>query len=109
VEKMYIGANIRFARYDDPDGEAYRDSTGRSSVVFSDRIKIQECQLAPVPVWVHDWLTWALRTIYTVDGVELYPYELGSYSPNWDKRTASAPVVFDLAEQDQDIKSTSCD
>ncbi len=109
VEKMYIGANIRFARYDDPDGEAYRDSTGRSSVVFSDRIKIQECQLAPVPVWVHDWLTWALRTIYTVDGVELYPYELGSYSPSWDKRTASAPVVFDLAEQDQDIKSTSCD
>lgn len=107
-ETMYLGSNIRFARYEDSEGEQYRDSDGRSSIVFSDRVKVHECQLAPVPVWVHDWVTWALRTTLTIGGVEFYPFDL-NYSPNWDKRTANAPVVFDVAEQDQDVKKTLCD
>lgn len=107
TEKMYIGANIRFARYEDPDGEQYRDSDGRSTIVFSERLKVHECQIAPVPVWVHDWITWALRSTLTIDAVEFYPFDLG-YSPNWDKRTANAPVVFDVAEQEQGLRKTLC-
>lgn len=109
TETMYLGSNIRFARYEDPDGETYRDNVNANQIVFSNRIKVHECQLAPVPTWVHDWVTWAVRNAWTVDDISLYPYDLGSYSPNWEKRTGNAPVVFDVALTEQDIKGTLCD
>jgi hypothetical protein len=107
TERMWIGANIRFGRYEDPEGEQYRDANGRSTLVYSDRIKVYECQVAPVPSWVHDWITWALRGVFEVDRVEMYPYDL-NYGPNWDKRTGNAPVIFDLAEQDVLLQKTLC-
>lgn len=107
VEKVYLKANLRFARYDDADGEQDRDSVGRSTIVFSERIKVLECQLAPIPAWLHDWVTWALRSTLEIDSVEFYANDL-AYSPNWDKRTALAPVVFDVAEQEASLQKTLC-
>ena len=107
-EKCYVQSNVRFARYQDEDFENYRDSVGRVRLVYSDRVKVKECQISPVPVWFHDWMTWAIRNTFTVNGVEYYPIE-GSYSPDWSRRSPNAPAVFDIAEQDQNIKTTGCD
>jgi hypothetical protein len=107
-EKCYVQSNVRFARYQDEDFESYRDSVGRVRLVYSDRVKVKECQISPVPVWFHDWMTWAIRNTFTVNGVEYYPIE-GSYSPDWSRRSPNAPAVFDIAEQDQNIKTTGCD
>jgi len=108
TEKCYVQSNVRFARYQDDDFEMYRDSDGRGRLVFSDRVKVQECQISPVPVWFHDWMTWAIRNTFKVNGVEYYPID-GSYSPNWQRDTPNAPAIFEIAKQDQDIKTTGCD
>jgi len=108
TERCFVQSNVRFARYQDDQFEAYRDSEGTNRIVYSDRVKVQECQIAPVPVWVHDWMTWAIRNDFEVNGVAYYPIE-GSYSPNWQRDTPNAPAVFEIAAQGQDIKTTGCD
>jgi len=54
-------------------------------------------------VGVHDWMTWAIRNDFEVNGNPYYPIE-GSYSPNWQRDSPNASAVFEIAEQDQDIK-----
>jgi len=108
TEYVWLPSNVRFGRYQDDDFETYRDSNGRGRLVYSDRVKVQECQIAPVPVWVHDWMSWATRNTFEVNGVEYYLID-GNYSPNWQRDSPNASAIFEIAKQNQDIKTTGCD
>jgi len=76
--------------------------------VFSDPVRVNECQIAPAPEWVHNWMAWAIRNTFKVNGEEYYPLD-GNYSPNWQRDTPNASAVFEIAQQNQNIKTTGCD
>jgi len=108
TERCFVQSNVRYARTQDDDFESYRDSDGFGRVVFSDPVRLNECQIAPAPEWVHNWMAWAIRNTFKVNGEEYYPLD-GNYSPNWQRDSPNASAVFEIAKQDQDIKTTGCD
>lgn len=108
TERCFVQSNVRYARTQDDDFESYRDSDGFGRVVFSDPVRVNECQIAPAPEWVHNWMAWAIRNTFKVNGEEYYPLD-GNYSPNWQRDTPNASAVFEIAQQNQNIKTTGCD
>lgn len=108
TERCFVRSSLRFARWQDDDFESYRDSDGASRVVYSDPVEVKECQLFPVPASQHAWMVWALRNDFRVNGDPYYVID-GSYSPNWQRESTNASAVFEMAAQDQNIKTTGCD
>jgi hypothetical protein len=106
-ESMFVRASIRNARYETDGFQAYRTPEGRGRVVYGQRKKIKEVQLAAVPTWVHDWMTWAILNDFSIDNTEYVPVD-GSYSPDWGRLSADASAVFEVYSQDQKVIKKGC-
>ena len=106
-ESMFVRASIRNARYETDGFQAYRTPEGRGRVVYGQRKKIIEVQLAAVPTWVHDWMTWAILNDFSIDNTEYMPVD-GSYSPDWGRLSADATAVFEVYSQDQKVIKKGC-